>query len=81
MDNSRCPFDFCTSKVHSQQCWSIMDQYYGKKFHGDQFYICPECVSISRGTFRQFFECHRSHLKRGFTKAKLSVMKQGELIL
>ena len=79
MDNV-CPFDFCTSSVHGSRCWSIMDQYYGRKFHRKQYYVCPDCVSVSRGTFKQFFELHRAHLKQGFTKAKPSVMKQGKFI-
>ena len=51
-----------------------MEKYYGVKFQGLKFYICPQCQILSTGTFAEFLNQHGEHLDM-FTIPKKAILE------
>ena len=63
--------NYCSAGYHNDErnCHETMERYYGHKYNGVRYYVCPACRSTQKVDYPSFFKMHRAHL-RMFTGGK-----------
>ena len=69
---------YCSAITHSEKnCLNTAIKNYQKVFKGQSYFVCPECETVTIGTFDEFRAQHPDHLI-GFSEKKDVVFKIGK---